>query len=157
MMDEKDILEGELPEEKMTDSTEAVVMSTDEAAEGDGAECADSEGAEIDYAALVEEDLRSLAEDFPEMRNAASIASLKNPLRYAALRDLGLTPKEAYLATEGRRRPADSRSHLSSAIPRATAAPVGGMSRSELERARELFPGLGDRELMGLYKKVSAQ
>ena len=112
---------------------------------------------EIDYEALVEEDLRSLREEFPEMRDAESIISLKNPLRYAALRDLGLTPREAYLATEGRRRAADSRSHLSSAIPRATAAPGCGMSRSELERARELFPGLGDKELMGLYKKVSAK
>lgn len=110
---------------------------------------------EIDYAQLVHEDLMTLGGEFPEMRGADSITELRNPLRYAALRDLGLSPREAYLATGGRKIAHDTRGHLSSAVPRGAGAPRGTMSRSELERARELFPGLGDRELMGLYRKVS--
>lgn len=111
--------------------------------------------AEIDYAALEREDLGVLARLFPETRGLNSIAELPRAERYAELRDLGLSAKEAYLATREVRR-TDSRSHLSSAVPKSAGAPSGGMTRSELERARELFPGLGDRELQGLYKKVRA-
>ena len=111
---------------------------------------------EVDFAELVREDMRELAAEFPEMRDVSDIMELKEPLRYAALRDLGLSPREAYLATEGRKRAPDTRRHLTSAVPKAAGAPGSGMSLGELEKARDLFPGLGDRELMGLYKRVRA-
>lgn len=110
----------------------------------------------VDYEAMMEDELRALKRDFPEMRDAVSITELESPIRYAELRDLGLSPREAYLATSGRRKRTDNRRHLFSAVPRGSGAPVSGMTHAELESARELFPGLGDRELMGLYKKVRA-
>lgn len=111
---------------------------------------------EVDYEAIVREDLRALARDFPEMRGVKSLTELDNPYRYAELRDLGLSPREAYLATSGRRARTDTRRHLFSAVGGGSGAPASGMTRSELEKARELFPGLGDSELMGLYQKVRA-
>ena len=108
-----------------------------------------------DYAEIVESDLRALRAAYPELSEIKSITELENPLRYAELRDLGLSPKEAYLATGGHRKRADNRAHLSSAVPRGAGSPRSNMTQAELERARELFPGLGDAELHGLYKKVS--
>jgi hypothetical protein len=110
----------------------------------------------IDYEAVIRDELQSLSAEFPRLRGISSITELENPIRYAELRDLGLSPREAYLATAGKRVLSDNRRHLSSAVPGGSGAPSCAMSRSELESARELFPGLGDGELMNLYKKVRA-
>ena len=112
--------------------------------------------AEVDYAELMENDIRELKRQFPELLGMIDLTELDNPLRYAALRDLGLSPREAYLATSERSRRADNRSHLSTAVPRGAGAPRGGMSREELYHARELFGDLSDAELQSLYRKVNA-
>ena len=130
-------------EEAAVDDCDEATPSSDEEAEG-----------ETDYAALVAEDIRTLKSIFPELRRMTRITELKDPLRYAALRDLGLTPKEAYLATEGASRRSDNRSHLVGALPKGVSAPAGSISRSELENARMLFGDLSDRQIERLYKKV---
>lgn len=130
-------------------ATESIV---DTATEGDEAD----DGA-IDYAALVESDLRELKGQFPELAGIADITEIDNPLRYAALRDLGLTPREAYLATNERRSRKDNRSHLHAAVPRGAGVPRGGMSREELSHARELFSGMSDTQIQALYRRVNAQ
>lgn len=108
----------------------------------------------VDYAVLIESDLNTLRAEFPELKGIKDITDLHNPLRYAALRDLGLTPEEAYLAT-AKRRSQDTRAHLRSAHGRNAALSVGMMSQHELAVARDLFPGLGDAEIQRLYKKVT--
>lgn len=111
---------------------------------------------EVDYAALAAADLAELKGQFPELCTIENIAEIDNPLRYAALRDLGLTPREAYLATNERHHRADNRAHLSAAVPKGAGTPKGGMSREELYRARELFGNMSDTELQSLYRKVNA-
>ena len=108
----------------------------------------------VDYEALIESDLNTLRAEFPELGDIKQITDLNNPLRYAALRDLGLTPEEAYLAT-AKRRSQDTRAHLRSAHGRNAATPLGMMSQHELSVARELFPGLSDADIQRLYKKVT--
>lgn len=108
----------------------------------------------VDYEALIESDLNTLRAEFPELGDIKEITDLNNPLRYAALRDLGLTPEEAYLAT-AKRRSQDTRAHLRSAHGRNAATPLGMMSQHELSVARELFPGLSDADIQRLYKKVT--
>lgn len=108
-----------------------------------------------DYSLVIEEDLRALKRDFPELASITDITELDNPMRYAALRDLGLTAREAYLATSDRRTARDNRAHLSPAAPRRAGVPTGGMTRSELERARELFSGMNDAEIQALYRRVA--
>lgn len=122
-----------------------------ESEEGDPAE----QEAQIDYAALAEEDMRYLITLFPSLAGKRSVAELDNPLRYAALRDLGLSPVEAYLATNYKVRTYDNRSHLQSAVPKRASAPAELLGSREMEAARELFAGLSDREIQRLYKKVS--
>ena len=109
----------------------------------------------VDYAALAEEDMRYLITVFPDLEGKRSVAELENPLRYAALRDLGLSPIEAYLATNYKTRAYDNRSHLQSAVPKRACAGSELLGARELEAARELFAGLSDREIQRLYKKVS--
>lgn len=113
------------------------------------------EGDSIDYEELERTDMEELCSLFPNLRGKTKITELDNPLRYAALRDLGLTPKEAYLATSEPIQKYDNRSHLKSSVPRSAAAPADILTRSELEAARELFSGLSDREIQKLYKRVS--
>ena len=111
--------------------------------------------AAVDYGDIEKQDLEELHRSFPHLENVKSITELNNPLRYAALRDLGLTPREAYLATSEPGARYDNRSHLRSSVPKRAAAPAGILTSSELEAARELFSGLSDREIQKLYKKVS--
>lgn len=108
----------------------------------------------VDYEALIASDIDTLKSEFAELKGINDITDLNNPLRYAALRDLGLSPSEAYMAT-AKRRTQDTRSHLRSAHGRNAATSIGMMSQYELTTARELFPGMSDSELQRLYKKVT--
>ena len=77
------------------------------------------ENTEEDYAALIERDLEVLRNAIPGLEGIRDISELENPVRYGALRDLGLSPEEAFRATttsERRPRP-DNRAHLSSCPP----------------------------------------
>ena len=114
-----------------------------------------SSTATVDYGEIEKQDLEELRSLFPHLKAIESITELQNPLRYAALRDLGLTPREAYMATNEPVYKYDNRSHLRSSVPKGATSPTGLLTSSELEAARELFSGLSDREIQKLYKKVS--
>ncbi len=101
----------------------------------------------------LEEDAEVISEELAGI--AVDPSSLSENERYAELRELGLTPKEAYLALGIKRDTVDNRSHLSSAMPRSAQAPRGQMSRRELETARSIFSDLDDNELRRLYKRVT--
>lgn len=108
----------------------------------------------IDYAAIVRSDVAELSAEFSELNGLTDITELENPIRYAALRDLGLTAAEAYLATTKNRRRADNRSHLFG-MPMVSSAPTGSMPDRELETAREIFTDMSDAQIRKLYKKVT--
>ena len=136
-------------------------VTPDEPSEEDGDEIPDASGEDgadtsegADYSAIAALDLKELKGEFPELCGLEHISGLDNPMRYAALRDLGLSPREAYLATARRQR-ADGRAHLSSAVPRGAGSPGGGMSARELAQAREIFSDMSDVEIRALYKKVT--
>ena len=106
-----------------------------------------------DYEELMRSDLEELKREFPELADTESLTDIKNPLRYGALRDLGLSPTEAYLAARGKVSRADNRAHLLHSVPR-HAASGGIMPHEELDRARELFRDMSDTEIQRLYKRV---
>ena len=140
-------------EEVMTENKETDLPISEEAVESMTAD-SDSEVTTTDYAELAKSDAEYLREHFAELSDIKDISELENPIRYAALRDLGLTPEEAYLATAKRRRQ-DNRAHLYTSVPRHTASPTSGISERELIEARELFPGTSDAQIRKLYKKVT--
>ena len=122
--------------------------------DGDGENETQSQGdTYVDYAAIVESDVAALRAEFPELAGITNVTELNNPMRYAALRDLGLTPSEAYLATAVRAA-RDTRAHLRSAHGRSAAPSESTMTHRELAMARDLFPGKNDQELHSLYKRV---
>ena len=109
-----------------------------------------------EYARLLEEDITELKKSFPELRELSDISELEDPIRYGALRDLGLTAEEAYRATTKRAgTKTDNRAHLRSSAPRSAASPNGNISYKDMQIARELFPGVSDAEIQKLYKKVT--
>ena len=146
MLDEvNESLQNE-PKEIDTSANEAPIETESAESTADG-----EDG--IDYALVVSEDLRILREEFPELSEIEDICELNNPLRYAALRDLGLSPEEAYLATSKRQKK-DNRSHLF-ATKTVSVSRNGAMSDSELAAAREIFTDISDREIRKLYKRVT--
>lgn len=108
---------------------------------------------EVDYAEIIKADTEALKARFPELSKISDVSELDNPLRYAALRDLGLTPEEAYLATR-KRRIADNRSHLYPS-PSVAKSEGGTIPESEMRSARELFSEMSDAEIRRLYRKVT--
>lgn len=108
----------------------------------------------VDYAEVLKSDMKELSEEFSDGDNI-QITDLKNPMRYGALRDMELTPREAYLASGGKKEKIDNRAHLSSSVPRKLAASFSEIPKSELEAARELFEDMSDSEIRNLYKKVT--
>jgi len=135
-----------------TEEPSGEAESTEEITEVDSK--AEDNNPKTDYAALEAEDVSTIRELFPEYREISSITELDNPLRYAALRDLGLSVKEAFLATQRRQARYDNRSHLKSSVPRGARSDGISMSADALKEARELFSGLSDSEIQRLYKTV---
>jgi hypothetical protein len=130
------LLEEQLPDEE-TVSEEKTDVQTAEVAD------------------ILAEDVEELKREFAELSELDDITELSNPTRYAALRDLGLTPREAFLATSAPVIKYDNRSHLSGAVPRRAGSASDMLGAGELMAARELFADLSDREIQKLYKKVS--
>ena len=108
-----------------------------------------------DYAALASADLSALKEEFKHLTSLCSLAELPDPGRYGELRELGLTPKEAYLAIGGTvRRASDNRAHLTSAVPRTSALGADLPTAEQMAEARRIFTDLSDEQIYRLYKKV---
>lgn len=142
-------------DENVNEDLQDAPKITDTPPDSDSNEVKREEGCEaVDYAQLAKEDLIALKSEFSELESLRDISELNNPLRYAALRDLGLTPSEAYLATAKRAPKRDNRSHLS-AIGTASYSPQSSMNDAEMAAARELFSDISDAEIRKLYKKVT--
>ncbi len=112
------------------------------------------EESEAYYEGLMKSDIAELRAEFPELASLTDIRELAAPIRYAELRDLGLTAAEAYLLTARRSR-GDTRGHLSPAFKVGASSPLGSMTRAELSAARDLFPGLSDSEIQRLYRNAT--
>lgn len=132
-------------------TTEITEPTQEEESKSESIESAANE--EVDYAEIIKADTEALKARFPELSKISDVTELDNPLRYAALRDLGLTPEEAYLATR-KRRAADNRSHLYPS-PSISKNEGGTIPESEMRSARELFSEMSDAEIRRLYRKVT--
>ena len=99
-------------------------------------------------------ELSALVDELPHLCGTAELSETVALPRYRELRALGLTPREAYLAT-AKPKAEDTRAHLTDSYPRASVSPRSGITQGELTMARELFEGLSDKEIIRLYKKVT--
>lgn len=153
MMDAEELLRDGAEETAPAGETAAQAMS--DPAPDPVPETAPETAPEVDYAALAASDLATLRTEVPEAKGLPDLSALPDPRRYGELRDLGLSPVEAYLATCPPARRSDNRSHLRTAVPRSLAEEDAGLSATELDAARELFPNLSDAGIRRLYKKVN--
>ena len=101
------------------------------------------------------DELDELLGEFPELSALESIEDMRGFSRYRELCDMGLTPREAYLATAPRRDTSSGKSHLLGAPIAKSAVSAHGISRGELMAAREIFGELSDAEIRRLYRKVT--
>lgn len=127
-----------------------------DAAAGESADAA----APTDYAALAAEDLREIKRMAPSLAGLTHLAELPNALRYAALRDAGLSVEEAlYAACHAfvTPRAADNRAHLRSAVPIGAAGTPSRMTAAEMREARELFGDLTEGEIERLYARCQPE
>lgn len=156
-----------------TDAAAFTMGAAAEPADGNGAgaesgtgsaagesEDADATGAPVDYAALAARDLGEIKRLAPALAGLSHLAELPNALRYAALRDAGLSVEEAlhaachaYLAP----RAADNRAHLRSAVPIGAAGTPSRMTAAEMREARELFGDLTEGEIERLYARCQTE
>jgi len=107
-----------------------------------------------------EEDLARLQAVAPEALSYRHIGEMPGALRFAELRELGLSVEEAYYAVRGAcaAKPTPDRggrAHLHGSVPGRAASGGVGMTAGEIEAARRLFPGLPDREIASLYRRVN--
>lgn len=142
------------------DGKEAGAESHTGSAAGGSEDAADATGAPVDYAALAARDLGEIKRLAPALAGLSHLAELPNALRYATLRDAGLSVEEAlhaachaYLAP----RAADNRAHLRSAVPIGAAGTPSRMTAAEMREARELFGDLTEGEIERLYARCQTE
>ena len=160
---EEERITGECPEKEEELLPEAPNEVTEEVSEPLGEKTdGEEENAEqtggdpyAEYAAIEQQDLDELKREFPELGAVKRIIDLSNPLRYAQLRDLGLSAREAYLASSGTHQRGSGKGHLRGTVPKGAHVKDGSMSPSELRAARDLFGQLSDDELQRLYRRVT--
>ena len=134
---------------------EKEISLTEPEAEQSPAPEAESAQDEVDYAAVLGADIEELKATFPELGGMKNIDELADPVRFGALRDLGLTAKEAYLASGGKKRSYDNRTHLVSSVPGGARSAADGISRADLDMARDIFGSMSESEIQRLYRKVT--
>lgn len=111
-------------------------------------------------------DLSEVQALYPETKQYGDIEDIPNFRRFAELRDMGLSPKEAYIAANpdaARESVAaavkqgalnDTKKHLRSSVPKGAKDGSVRMSHRELAEWKELFPGKSDKEIVALYRQT---
>ena len=153
--EEPPVLEGENAyEEAFTEEIPAEEVSAEEVS---GAEVPTEEVPPVDYAAQAASDLKEIQALSPEFLGAKHLSELPFARRFAELRDLGLSVKEALFATLPTLPIQSGKEHLRSSVPRSKSAPDGVLPPDEMRAAKDLFYGLSEKEINSLYKRVSTR
>lgn len=113
-----------------------------------------------EYERRAESDLAEIKRMYPQFAYISHLSQIENAPRFAQLREMGLSIREAFLATNsgnvgGGDGGYDNRSHLYSAVPRSGRDSLPHMTRSEMEAAKEIFGNLSEREIQLLWKRAN--
>ena len=130
----------------------------------DGEDHSDEEIESEDYEARAAADTEALNLLFPSLA-LTSLGELDAPVRFAELRELGLSVEEAFYASNHRMlagtvalpTPDERRAgkaHMTTARPSASGKGVE-VPPSVLHQAHRIFEGMSDREIASLYKRTA--
>lgn len=125
------------------------------ASETDTPDDPQAEEASIDYEQLAAEDLAEIKRLDPSYAPAAHLSELPFARRFAELRDLGLSVKEALAAASPRFERGDGKNHLRAVAPRGARASEGTLDRDSMKEAKLLFGNLSESEINALYRRVT--
>ena len=121
------------------------------------------------FNAKIAADLAEVQAAYPDAKAYASVKDFPNFKEFGRLRDLGLSPKQAYIASHPdavRQNVAaatrqqslnDTKKHLKSAVSKSSRDNTITMTKRELAECRDLFPGMSDREIMKLYRDTKSK
>ena len=143
---EEEKIEAELPKEE---------PELQPSPEEEEATAPQEEEAPVDYEQMAAEDLAEIKRLDPSFAPAAHLGEPPFARRFAELRDLGLSVKEALAAAAPRFEKQDGKTHLRAIAPRGTRAPEGMLDRDGMKAAKLLFGNLSEREINSLYKRVT--
>ncbi|MBP3437222.1 MAG: hypothetical protein J6K61_04890 [Clostridia bacterium] len=114
----------------------------------------EEEAPAVDYARLAEEDLKEIKSLDSSYAHLRHLGELPNARRFAALRDLGLSVKEALAASHPHFTKENGKAHLRPSLEKGAVSPLGVLSSEEMRHAKELFSDLNDGEIQALYRRV---
>ena len=121
------------------------------------------------FNAKIAADLAEVQAAYPDAKAYASVMDFPNFKEFGRLRDLGLSPKQAYIASHPdavRQNVAaatrqqslnDTKKHLKPAVSKASRDNTITMTKKELAECRDLFPGMSDKEIMKLYRDTKSK
>ena len=148
--------EGSLGGETLSATHDAAAEDTaKELGEADATAPADAPSSDTACGEGSAEDILELCREFPELR-ASELFGAASDKRYAELRRIGLSPREAFLATS-KPKGSDNRSHLVTEVPSGAKVHASGMTSWEMSCARAIFSDLPESEIKRLYTKVTTQ
>lgn len=119
----------------------------------------------VEFEKKMKADLAEVQREFPETKSLKSITEIENFAKFGRLRDIGLSPKEAYAAANAdsvRKNVAtatkqqslnETKAHLKSAVPKGSKDEAIVMPKKVLSEWRDLFPNMSDKEIVKLYKE----
>ncbi len=119
----------------------------------------------VEFEKKMKADLAEVQSAYPETKGLKTITEIENFAEFGRLRDLGLSPKQAYAAAnpDGVRKSVatavkqqsinDTKSHLRTAVPAGAKDNSIKMPKKDLAYWRDLFPNKTDKELVELYKQ----
>ena len=128
--------------------------------------------AELERKIRIAEGEKMMAEDLAEIKaQIPGAAKYDSPVkfphfrRFGELRDLGLSPVEAFRASHPddvassvaatAKASADSKAHMTSAVPKGAKDTSVTIPKGDLEMYREMFPKASDKELTALYRRAT--
>ena len=114
----------------------------------------------------IKADLAEVQAAYPETKAYDHITKIPNFKRFAECRDLGLSPKEAFIAanpdsvrahvaTAAKKQSLnETKSHLKPVVSKESKDTSTKISKKELSEYRELFPNMSDKEIVSLYRQA---
>lgn len=119
------------------------------------------------FEAKMAADLAEVHAAYPSTRGYTSVKQLPNFSEFARLRDLGVSPKQAYIAANPdavtaaaaesarQRSMNDGKGHLKPAVRKSSKDTSLALSKKDMAMYRDAFPDLSDKEILALYKQAN--